>query len=102
MLYLGRLTGASYNGKSTGAGALAIWTHNLKSIDFVDYHSPGYTGKAIKMGAGVQGFEAQAAAHQIGLTVTGGMSTTFPFSTQTARVQYLHFATVRMGYVDQY
>lgn len=67
-----RNTGHDYNGKSTGAGALAIWTHNLKTIDFVDYSGSTYSGKAIKMGAGVQGFEAVAAAQKVGLTVTGG------------------------------
>ena len=66
------MTPQSYNGKSTGAGALAIWTHNLKSIDFIDYSTAAYTGKAIKMGAGVQGFEAAAAANSSGLTVNGG------------------------------
>jgi len=67
-----RNTGHDYNGKLTGAGALAIWTHNLKTIDFVDYSGSTYSGKAIKMGAGVQGFEAVAAAQKVGLTVTGG------------------------------
>ncbi|KAL6719815.1 hypothetical protein ACLMJK_001736 [Lecanora helva] len=67
-----RNTGHDYNGKSTGAGALGIWVHNLKDISFPDYSSPGYTGKAIKMGAGVQGFEASSAANASGLTVTGG------------------------------
>jgi len=67
-----RNTGHDYNGKSTGAGALGIWTHNLKSIRFFDYHGPTYTGKAIKMGAGVQGFEAVDAGNKVGLTVTGG------------------------------
>lgn len=62
----------SYNGKSTGAGALGIWTHHLKSIDFIDYNGNGYTGKAIKMGAGVQGFDAASAANSSGLTVNGG------------------------------
>ena len=52
----------SYLGKSTGDGALAIWTHHLKDVEFLDYHSAYYTGKAIKMGAGVQGFETYAAA----------------------------------------
>lgn len=67
-----RNTGHDYNGKSTGAGALGIWTHNLKSIQFLDYHGPTYTGKAIRMGAGVQGFEAVDAGNKVGLTVTGG------------------------------
>lgn len=62
----------SYLGKSTGAGSLAIWTHHLKSISFLDYKGLYYTGKAIKMGAGVQGFEAYSAADKVGLSVTGG------------------------------
>ena len=62
----------SYLGKLTGDGALAIWTHHLKDIEFIDYHSAYYTGKAIKMGAGVQGFEAYAAADKEWLNVLGG------------------------------
>lgn len=67
-----RNTGHDYLGKSTGAGSLAIWTHHLKSIEFLDYESPHYTGKAIKMGAGVQGFEAYSAADKVNLAVVGG------------------------------
>ncbi|KAI4162238.1 MAG: hypothetical protein LQ342_004106 [Letrouitia transgressa] len=67
-----RNTGHDYNGKSTGAGALAIWTHHLKSISFLTHHSPTYTGPAIKMGAGVQGFEAYAAAQARNFSVMGG------------------------------
>lgn len=62
----------SYLGKSTGKGALGIWTHNLKSIDFLDYKSKHYNGPAIKMGAGVQAFEAYYAAGARGLRVVGG------------------------------
>ena len=70
------LTRNSYLGKSTGAGALGIWTHNLKTIEFIDYSSTNYTGKAVKMGAGVQGFEIYEAASQVGLSVTGGICPT--------------------------
>lgn len=65
-------TGHDYNGKSTGAGAVSIWTHHLKNITFVDFHDSHYTGKAIKMGAGVQGIEAYRAANSRGLAVVGG------------------------------
>lgn len=34
--------------------------------------SPQYTGKAMKMGAGVQAFEAYAAAHASNVVVLGG------------------------------
>lgn len=67
-----RNTGHDYNGKSTGAGAVGIWTHNMKNIEILDYESPGYTGKAMKMGAGVQAFEADQAAHTQGLVIVGG------------------------------
>ena len=67
-----RNTGHDYNGKSTGAGAIAIWTHNLKDISFSQYSSAHYTGAAIKLGAGVQGIEAYEAAQPQGLAVVGG------------------------------
>jgi hypothetical protein len=62
----------SYLGKSTGKGAIGIWTHNLKEIEFINYTSSAYSGPAIKMGAGVQGFEAYAAAYAQGFRVVGG------------------------------
>lgn len=52
----------SYFGRSTGAGALAIWTHNLKDISAVEWSDVNYTGSAMRMGAGVQGFDAVEAA----------------------------------------
>ncbi|KXS95039.1 hypothetical protein AC578_143 [Pseudocercospora eumusae] len=67
-----RNTGHDWNGKSTGAGAVAIWTHHLKDIQVFDYHDEHYTGKAMKMGAGVQAFEAYAAAHEHNVVVLGG------------------------------
>ena len=62
----------SYNGKSTGAGALGVWMHHLKDISIKDYSDPHYTGTAIKMGAGMEGFEAYDAANARGLQVVGG------------------------------
>lgn len=67
-----RNTGHDYFGKSTGAGALALWTHNMKDMAFLDYKSTQYTGKAMKMSAGVQVMEALEAAHAQGLVVAGG------------------------------
>ncbi|KAK1590108.1 FAD binding domain-containing protein [Colletotrichum navitas] len=71
-----RNTGHDYLGKSTGAGALALWTHHLKDMEVLDYKSASYTGKALKLGAGVQAGEAQSAAHAKGLVVVGGNSPT--------------------------
>lgn len=67
-----RNTGHDYNGKSTGAGALGLWMQNLKNIEFKDWSDKHYTGKAIKMGAGVLGGEANRAADAEGLQVVGG------------------------------
>ncbi|KAF2843079.1 6-hydroxy-D-nicotine oxidase [Patellaria atrata CBS 101060] len=67
-----RNTGHDYLGKSTGAGALGIWTHNLKGVELVNYKANGYTGKAIKVGAGVLNSDLQNFAHSNGLVVVGG------------------------------
>ncbi|KAG8161567.1 hypothetical protein KVR01_008554 [Diaporthe batatas] len=67
-----RNTGHDYLGKSTGAGSLALWTHHLKDIDVLDYSSSSYTGKAMRIGAGVQASEAQSVAHALGLVVVEG------------------------------
>ncbi|KAJ4195443.1 hypothetical protein NW767_009765 [Fusarium falciforme] len=67
-----RNTGHDYNGRSTGAGALSIWTHHLKDITFKDYNANGYKGKAVTIGAGVQGFDILAAGHKAGYVVVGG------------------------------
>ncbi|KAI7779512.1 FAD-linked oxidoreductase YvdP [Diaporthe eres] len=67
-----RNTGHDYLGKSTGAGAIALWTHHLKDMAVLDYSSTAYSGKAMKMGAGVQAAEAQAVANAAGLVVVAG------------------------------
>jgi hypothetical protein len=46
--------------------------HKLKNIEAVNHTSTAYTGPAMKMGAGVQAFEAYAAAHKASLSVLGG------------------------------
>ncbi|KAM4055825.1 FAD binding domain-containing protein [Hirsutella rhossiliensis] len=67
-----RNTGHDYLGRSTGAGALAVWTHHLKAIQVLDWADERYVGKALKVGAGVQGFEALEAARNAGLVVVTG------------------------------
>ncbi|EAQ86080.1 hypothetical protein CHGG_07333 [Chaetomium globosum CBS 148.51] len=57
-----RNTGHDYLGRSTGAGALSVWTHKLKGIEFKEWNDEKYRGSAVKLGAGVQGFEAMSAA----------------------------------------
>ncbi|KAL4786903.1 hypothetical protein BJX76DRAFT_354715 [Aspergillus varians] len=68
-----RNTGHDYQGKSTGAGSLGLWMHNLKQIKIQhDYEDKFYTGPAINIGAGVQGFDAYAAADRVGYQVVAG------------------------------
>jgi FAD/FMN-containing dehydrogenase len=63
----------SYLDKSTGKGALSIWTLNLNTIEFLlRYRSPAYDGPTLKLGAGVSGAAAYAAAHKLGFRVIGG------------------------------
>ncbi|OTB02672.1 hypothetical protein M426DRAFT_322434 [Hypoxylon sp. CI-4A] len=69
-----RNTGHDYLGKSTGAHALAVWTHHMKTIEHIpeyDKH-PTYHGPAIKIGAGVEGLEAYEFASPHGLMVVAG------------------------------
>lgn len=67
-----RNTAHDYLGRSTGAGALAIWTHSLKGQEIKDWSDAEYTGKAIKIAAGVQGFEVLEASSAAGLVVVTG------------------------------
>ncbi|KAK5992329.1 FAD-linked oxidoreductase sor8 [Cladobotryum mycophilum] len=68
-----RNTGHDYNGKSAYApGGLALWTHHMKDMHILDYHSNIYKGKALKVGAGISGEEAQNLAHARGLVVVTG------------------------------
>lgn len=67
-----RNTGHDYNGKSTGAGGLAIWTQFMKDQELLNYTSPTYSGKAVNMGAGVEVIESYRFAHQHGLVSVGG------------------------------
>ncbi|KAK8108439.1 FAD binding domain protein [Apiospora sp. TS-2023a] len=74
-------TGHDYLGRSTGTGALSLWTHHLKSTEFIPaYNSSHYKGPALKMGAGVQGFEAYAAANATGHRIVGGSCPTVGIS----------------------
>ncbi|KAJ4411337.1 hypothetical protein N0V82_009026 [Gnomoniopsis sp. IMI 355080] len=66
-------TGHDFNAKSTGAGALAIWTHNLKDTQYYpNFTTTTYSGAAFKLGAGIQGNELYEACHEHGVTCIGG------------------------------
>ena len=65
-------TGHDYQGRSSGRGALALWTHNLKEKSVVNYNSSLYTGPALRLGAGVQVQELYEFAGANGLRVVSG------------------------------
>jgi FAD/FMN-containing dehydrogenase len=45
-------------GKSAGAGSISVWTHYLKSFEFLpEYEIADYTGKAARVGAGLEAWE---------------------------------------------
>ncbi|KAF7872449.1 hypothetical protein EAF04_003370 [Stromatinia cepivora] len=68
-----RAAGHDYNGKSTGAGGLAIWTHRLTSISLIEsYKSSAYTGKAAVLGAGVSSQQAYEFADANNGMIVGG------------------------------
>lgn len=59
-----RNTGHDYLGKSTAPGGLALWMHHLKDTEYLpDYTSDSYHGPALRLGAGIQGFDGMAAAN---------------------------------------
>ncbi|KAL8811805.1 MAG: hypothetical protein Q9223_004871 [Gallowayella weberi] len=68
-----RLIQSSYLGKSTGFGALALWTHHLKDISpVIQYKSNYYSGPALKVSAGVQVSEVYNYLEKQQYTAVGG------------------------------
>lgn len=61
-----RNTGHDMIGRSTGWGSLVINTHSFQSVEWIsNYSGPGgYTGGAVKMGAGVQARALLRLAHE--------------------------------------
>lgn len=69
-----RNTGLDYIGRSSGVGALNIWTHNLKDIRLMSrYKILKYDDPALKVSAAVQGFEMLEAASHNGVTILAGI-----------------------------
>lgn len=69
-------TGHDFGGRSTGAGSLSVWVHNLKSFEFIaNYTSDVYSGMAVHIGAGMESWEIfnhMAANGNISVMVPGG------------------------------
>ncbi|KAI0421159.1 hypothetical protein F5X98DRAFT_330289 [Xylaria grammica] len=70
-------TGQDFLGKSSGKGALELWTANMKSSSFIpNYVSKDYKGQALKLGAGLVNSEASALARDLNVRLVGGSSPT--------------------------
>lgn len=66
-------TGHDFKGRSAGAGALSIWTHHLKNLEYVENFTLGsYSGPVIKGGSGVQGTELYEFADANNVTAIAG------------------------------
>ncbi|KAI0457467.1 hypothetical protein F5B21DRAFT_521315 [Xylaria acuta] len=67
-------TGHDLLGKSTGKGALSLWTHHMNTITFIDHYdgTGKYHGPAVRLGAGVLTSEVFAAADKSGFRVITG------------------------------
>ncbi|KAK4454491.1 hypothetical protein QBC34DRAFT_343125 [Podospora aff. communis PSN243] len=51
-------TGHDFNGRSSGAGALSIWTHHLKEFEYIPEMTVGeYTGRVARVSAGIEMWE---------------------------------------------
>ncbi|TPX14044.1 uncharacterized protein E0L32_000438 [Thyridium curvatum] len=69
--------GHDFNGKSSGAGSLSIWTNSLNDIRYLpSYKSKFYTGPALKIGSGVAAQDVFSFADSKGLDVVGGIART--------------------------
>lgn len=69
--------GHDFNAKSTGAGALTVWTTYLQDIVYLgeDYsYGTGHAGPAFKVGAGVEAIQVYEAADALDLQVVGGIA----------------------------
>ncbi|KAI1812429.1 hypothetical protein GGS20DRAFT_578319 [Poronia punctata] len=67
-------TGHDFGGRSVGAGSLSVWTHNLKSTEFIPSYEIGqYSGMAVRIGSGVEAWEVSnlMAAHNITVVAAG-------------------------------
>ncbi|KAK9423322.1 hypothetical protein SUNI508_04216 [Seiridium unicorne] len=68
-------SGHDFNAKSTGGGALSIWTHYLTDIQFLG-ETNKYGGPAFKIGSGVSTEQLFNAAEAHGLQVVGPLART--------------------------
>lgn len=66
-------TGHDFVGRSSGAGAVSVWTHHLKNLEFYEtYTTSDYAGPAVRGGSGVQGTDLYEFANARGMVAIGG------------------------------
>ncbi|KAI0201518.1 hypothetical protein F4808DRAFT_103279 [Astrocystis sublimbata] len=66
-------TGHDFLGRSSGQGALSLWTHNMKQTTFIPrYRGSTYRGAAMRIGAGITNIEMYTAADKVGYRAVGG------------------------------
>ncbi|TGO07010.1 hypothetical protein BTUL_0349g00040 [Botrytis tulipae] len=70
-------TGHDFLGRSTGAGSLVLWMHNLNDINILNYSSALYTGPAVHIGAGVQYTDFYPLTQNHGYKAVGGSCSGF-------------------------
>ncbi|KAK3315658.1 hypothetical protein B0H66DRAFT_522146 [Apodospora peruviana] len=71
-------TGHDFIAKSSGKGALSVWTHNLKGIEFLSEYTVGeYKGAAARISAGLEAWEIHNAMVEAGnVTVVTSLEAT--------------------------
>ncbi|KAK0621886.1 FAD binding domain-containing protein [Bombardia bombarda] len=68
-------TGHDFGGRSTGAGALSIWTHYLKDFEYIpDYEIDRHRGQVARVSAGIEAWELwnYMDKHNTTMVVPGG------------------------------
>ncbi|KAL5351405.1 hypothetical protein ACLOAV_003264 [Pseudogymnoascus australis] len=74
-------TGHDYQGKSSGAASLSIWTHNLQDLAYTpDYTLGNFSGSIMHVGAGVVTDDLAKAADEHDASVVGGMCASVGFA----------------------
>ncbi|KAF2661194.1 FAD/FMN-containing isoamyl alcohol oxidase-like protein MreA [Lophiostoma macrostomum CBS 122681] len=70
-------TGHDFLGRNTGGGALQIWTHPLKALEYLpEYEMGQYSGKAAKVASGLEQFELHQYMEKYNMTILAPGSTT--------------------------
>ncbi|KAK2037421.1 putative FAD-dependent isoamyl alcohol oxidase [Colletotrichum somersetense] len=66
-------TGHDFAGKSSGKGALSLWTHHFNKTEIIEfYQSPEYNGPAVKLGSGAVGGIVYSIVGAAGYRIMGG------------------------------